>query len=547
MTTPEIWIVDDDDAIRWVLGKALERAHLPHRLFADPQTALAAAKTHPPAVLVTDVRMPGIDGFSLVAALKEQHSNLTAILMTAYSDLDAAVQAFQVGAFEYLPKPFDVNDAVALITRAWQTAQRPMDRQPAEAATAPPPHAPELIGASPAMQAVYRAIGRLSTSHATVLIIGETGTGKELVARALHRHSPRAQGPFVAINTAAIPRDLLEAELFGVEKGAYTGATTARPGRFEEAHRGTLFLDEIGDMPLELQTRLLRVLALGEFHRLGGRELKRVDVRIIAATHQNLAAKVADGTFREDLYHRLNVIRLTLPPLRERQEDIPLLADHFLKRAAQQLGVEPKRLSPDAIACLTHHPFPGNVRELENLCHWLTVMAPAATITPEDLPETFRPSPPQPAEHPLSLESPARHLSPATATPLKTLRETHPKTQPQTPLQTAPHHAAPPDATQHPSPSREPAVPPPSANATTHPTLPDWQTALAATLRTLLAQAETAPPATPLYAQLREQFDTCLLHTALDYTHGHKQRAAQLLGVSRNVFARKLGRHEDDE
>jgi two-component system nitrogen regulation response regulator GlnG len=560
----EIWIVDDDDAIRWVLDKALARTGLPHRTFASPSAALAAAETAPPLVLVTDVRMPEYDGYALVTALKAQHPELVALLMTAYSDLDAAVHAFQVGAFEYLPKPFDVNDAVALITRAWQTAQQrvaPFDPAPhtpltqptaappfdtsSTAEQTPPTTAPsELIGASPAMQTLYRAIGRLSTSHATVLIIGETGTGKELVARALHRHSPRANGPFVAINTAAIPRDLLEAELFGVEKGAYTGATTARPGRFEEAHGGTLFLDEIGDMPLELQTRLLRVLALGEFHRLGGRELKKVNVRIIAATHQNLAAKVAEGTFREDLYHRLNVIRLTLPPLRERQEDIPLLAEHFLRRAAQQLGVEPKRLTVETLACLARYPFPGNVRELENLCHWLTVMAPAAIVTPEDLPETFRPSTPQPAEHPLSLESPARHLSTATATPLKALHET----QPQTPFQTAPHHAAPPDATQNPSPSREPVVPPPSANAPTHhPTLPDWQTALAATLRTLLAQAETAPPATPLYTQLREAFDACILATALAYTQGHKQRAAQLLGVSRNVFARKLSRQENSE
>ncbi|WP_217126541.1 sigma 54-interacting transcriptional regulator [Hydrogenophilus thiooxidans] len=580
----EIWIVDDDDAIRWVLDKALARAGLPHRTFANPKAALAAAETAPPLVLVTDVRMPEYDGYALVTALKTQHPELVALLMTAYSDLDAAVHAFQVGAFEYLPKPFDVNDAVALITRAWQTAQQrlaPFDpappaphthptAAPTRDATAPAKEPPsvaapsELIGASPAMQTLYRAIGRLSTSHATVLIIGETGTGKELVARALHRHSPRANGPFVAINTAAIPRDLLEAELFGVEKGAYTGATTARPGRFEEAHGGTLFLDEIGDMPLELQTRLLRVLALGEFHRLGGRELKKVNVRIIAATHQNLAAKVAEGTFREDLYHRLNVIRLTLPPLRDRQEDIPLLAEHFLRRAAHQLGVEPKRLTAEALACLARYPFPGNVRELENLCHWLTVMAPAATVTPEDLPETFRPSPPQPAPyptlhstpHPFPPEPPARHPATATATPLKAPLETAHQPLLETPHQPTPHPAPPPDA-HYPSSSREPAAPPTLANASAHPTPPDWQAALAATLpsphptapnwqtllaetvRTLLAQAETTPPDTPLYTQLREAFDACILATALAHTQGHKQRAAQLLGVSRNVFARK--------
>ncbi|GAB6050009.1 nitrogen regulation protein NR(I) [Hydrogenophilus islandicus] len=517
--TDEIWIVDDDDAIRWVLGKALERAHLPHRLFRDPQAVLAAAREHPPAVLVTDVRMPGIDGFTLVTELKKRNPALVALIMTAYSDLDAAVHAFQVGAFEYLPKPFDLPEAVALITRAWQTAH------PTSAATPPSPppasgpgtapHTPELIGHSPAMQNLFRAIGRLSTSSATVLIIGETGTGKELIARALHRHSPRAAGQFVALNTAAIPRDLLEAELFGVEKGAYTGATASRPGRFEEAHGGTLFLDEIGDMPLELQTRLLRVLALGEFHRLGGRELKRVDVRIIAATHQNLAAKVADHTFREDLYHRLNVIRLTLPPLRERREDIPLLADHFLRRAAQQLGVEPKRLSSEALALLLTHPFPGNVRELENLCHWLTVMAPAATITPTDLPPEYRT--PQPPTDTLATRSTA---APST-----------------------------------PSPNPTPAASPIANTASTPSDPHDWRTPLAAHLVARLAEREqllTAPhPADPsaphpaaasptLFDTLRDEFEACLLETTLAYTHGHKQRAAKLLGVSRNLFRRKL-------
>jgi len=499
----EIWIIDDDDAIRWVLGKALERAHLPHRLFADPQAALAAARTEPPAVVITDIRMPTLDGLTLIAELKKAAPSLVAIVMTAFSDLDAAVNAFQAGAFEYLPKPFDVNEAVALIERAWRAAKTP-DSAAAEPLAALP--TTELIGTSPAMQVVYRAIGRLSASSATVLIIGETGTGKELVARALHRHSPRAGGPFIALNTAAIPRELLEAELFGVEKGAYTGATAARPGRFEEAHGGTLFLDEIGDMPLELQTRLLRVLALGEFHRLGGRELKRVDVRIIAATHQDLAAKVRAGEFREDLFHRLNVIRLNLPPLRERREDIPLLASHFLTRAAHQLGVEPKRLTPEALAVLTASPFPGNVRELENLCHWLTVMAPAAAITVTDLPPEYQP-----------------HLS----------NPDQPPAVPQTPPAAPSTHPSQPAAAPH-------APPPPATDAPLDPTLPDWQTPLTAAVCQLLAAGQTTQGQATLYEQLRQAFDQCLLNAALYYTNGHRRRAAALLGVSRNAFRRKL-------
>ena len=378
-----IWIVDDDASIRFVLEKALAREQLPTRSFTQPREvldALADGAQPGPQVLVSDIRMPGGSGLQLLEQVRERLPGLPVIIMTAYSDLDSAVSAYQGGAFEYLPKPFDVGKAVELIRRALQESQREDVAEQQLAA------APEMLGQASAMQDVFRAIGRLSQSAVTVLITGESGTGKELVARALHRHSPVAGGPFVAINTAAIPKDLLESELFGHERGAFTGAQAQRRGRFEQAEGGTLFLDEIGDMPFDLQTRLLRVLSDGQFYRVGGHAPVKAHVRVIAATHQNLEQRVKDGAFREDLMHRLNVIRLRLPPLRERSEDIPMLARHFLQRSAAQLAVAPKRISDAALTRLARFAFPGNVRQLENICHWLTVMAPAQVISEQDLP-----------------------------------------------------------------------------------------------------------------------------------------------------------------
>jgi two-component system nitrogen regulation response regulator GlnG len=383
-----VWIIDDDRSIRWVLEKALGREDIPSRSFESATEALAAlADSEPPSVMVSDIRMPGQSGLELLKQVKDSVPELPVIIMTAYSDLDSAVAAFQGGAFEYLPKPFDVDQAVSLVRRALeQSAHR-------VGASEPQALAPEILGQAPSMQEVFRAIGRLAQSHATVLINGESGTGKELVARALHRHSPRNDAPFIAINTAAIPRDLLESELFGHERGAFTGAATQRRGRFEQAENGTLFLDEIGDMPAELQTRLLRVLSDGHFYRVGGHQPVKANVRVIAATHQNLETRVRDGLFREDLFHRLNVIRLRLPSLRERREDIPLLAKHFLQKSAQELGVDAKRLSDEALRFLQGLDFPGNVRQLENLCHWLTVMAPGQVIEVADLPPEVRDEP----------------------------------------------------------------------------------------------------------------------------------------------------------
>jgi len=379
-----VWIVDDDRSIRWVIEKALSREGIAFNSFSSAQEALNALSGSAPEVLISDVRMPGLSGLELLNAVKQRHPEVPVIVMTAYSDLDSAVAAFQGGAYEYLPKPFDVDQAVELIRRALDESRRESE------AAEPLPQAPDMLGHAPAMQEVFRAIGRLSQSSVTVLITGESGTGKELVARALHRHSARASKPFIAINTAAMPKDLLESELFGHERGSFTGAQQQRRGRFEQAEGGTLFLDEIGDMPAELQTRLLRVLSDGTFYRVGGHQQMKVNVRVIAATHQNLEQRVREGTFREDLYHRLNVIRLRLPSLRERSEDIPLLAKHFLAASARQLGVEPKRLSEEALASLSRLEFPGNVRQLENLCHWLTVMAAGQVIEAGDLPAELR-------------------------------------------------------------------------------------------------------------------------------------------------------------
>lgn len=382
---PSIWIADDDRSIRWVLGKALEREGVDYRLFEDAASVIQALDSEPPAVLVTDIRMPGMTGTDLLRRVKEKYPELPVIIMTAFGDLESAVTAFEGGAYEYLAKPFDITAAVSLIKRAGEEACR-NDPEPKEQA---PALVSEIVGQSPAMQELFRAIGRLSQSHVTVLITGESGTGKELVARALHRHSPRKNAPFIAINTAAIPADLLESELFGHEKGAFTGASEQRIGRFEQARGGTLFLDEIGDMPMPMQTKLLRVLSDASFYRVGGKTLVHADVRVIAATNQNLEERVREGLFREDLYHRLNVIRLRLPPLRDRPEDIPALAEHFLTLAAKSLKTEKKYLSQKASERIAVFPFPGNVRQLENLCNYLTVMAPSQVIEVEDLPAEF--------------------------------------------------------------------------------------------------------------------------------------------------------------
>jgi two-component system, NtrC family, nitrogen regulation response regulator GlnG len=383
-----VWIVDDDRSIRWVLEKALARENIAFRSFSAASEALAVLDANGalPQVMISDIHMPGDSGLVLLQRVKEKLPTLPVIIMTAYSDLDSAVAAFQGGAFEYLPKPFDVDQALDLIQRALKESTHHVGVDEAETSV------PEILGQAASMQEVFRAIGRLSQSSATVMINGESGTGKELVARALHRHSPRKDGPFVAINTAAIPRDLLESELFGHERGAFTGAAAQRRGRFEQAESGTLFLDEIGDMPAELQTRLLRVLSDGHFYRVGGHTPVKANVRVIAATHQNLETRVRDGLFREDLFHRLNVIRLRLPPLRERREDVPILARHFLNHSAQELGVETKRLADAALKRLQAFDFPGNVRQLENICHWLTVMAPGQTVDEADLPSDMRES-----------------------------------------------------------------------------------------------------------------------------------------------------------
>ena len=382
----EVWVIDDDQSIRWVLERALGRAGFAVEGLAGGNGVHARLRRREPDAIISDIRMPDVDGLELLGEISARYPHLPVVIMTGYSDLDSAVSAYQGGAYEYLPKPFDIDEAVALVRRAVAHSRENTIREPeAVGATAS-----EIIGSAPAMQEVFRAIGRLSRSTLTVLITGESGTGKELVARALHRHSPRAARPFIALNTAAIPRELLESELFGHERGAFTGAQSRRLGRFEQADGGTLFLDEIGDMPADLQTRLLRVLADGEFYRVGGHVPVRVDVRIIAATHQDLEARVRDATFREDLFHRLNVIRVHSPALRERREDIPLLLTHYLERAASEIAVEPKTLKPEVARYLETLDWPGNVRQLENACRWLTVMASGSEIHLEDLPMELR-------------------------------------------------------------------------------------------------------------------------------------------------------------
>jgi two-component system nitrogen regulation response regulator GlnG len=499
-----IWIVDDDQSIRWVLEKALARESLATRSFANVREALGALDHETPQVLVSDIRMPGASGLELLQSIRERLPELPVIIMTAYSDLDSAVAAFQGGAFEYLAKPFDIDRAVELIHRAVDESLRGT-----HAADVSLADAPEMLGQAPAMQDMFRAIGRLSHSSATVLITGESGTGKELVARALHRHSPRANGPFIALNTAAIPKDLLESELFGHERGAFTGAQAMRQGRFEQAENGTLFLDEIGDMPFDLQTRLLRVLSDGQFYRVGGHNPLRANVRVIAATHQNLESRVRQGLFREDLYHRLNVIRLRLPPLRERKEDIPLLTRHFLQKSARDLGVEPKRVSEATLAYLASLPFPGNVRQLENLANWLTVMAPAQTIEIKDLPPDLMPPSGEGAGEIVA--------GPAAVT-----------------------QAAAGVMSFDGGGSNGVAIAaPPSAGAlggvSTAVPVSVWESGLRTEVARMLRE-NTAD----VMDELARRFEAAVIREALDFTRGRKVEAAERLGIGRNTITRKI-------
>ena len=508
-----IWIVDDDQSIRFVLEKALLRENLATRSFTNARDVLAALSTSGdkdgPQILVSDIRMPGGSGLDLLEKVKEKHPGLPVIIMTAFSDLDSAVSAFQGGAFEYLPKPFDLPKAVELIRRAVQESQREeVLEQQVEGA-------PEMLGQAPAMQDVFRAIGRLSQSNVTVMITGESGTGKELVARALHKHSPRGSagnnGPFVAINTAAIPKDLLESELFGHERGAFTGAQTMRRGRFEQADGGTLFLDEIGDMPFDLQTRLLRVLSDGHFYRVGGHSAVKTNVRVIAATHQDLEQRVREGAFREDLFHRLNVIRLRLPALRERREDIPMLTRHFLAVSAIQLGIEPKRITDAALARMGLFAFPGNVRQLENICHWLTVMAPAQVIEPKDLPpEVLAASDALLA--PSHTETVPLAAADVPAIASSALHAGHDAAMAGQAANSTGMGAAAPDAG---------AVP--------------WEQALGAEAMEMLVRGKPE-----VWDLLTRRFESRMIEAALLVTKGRRIEAAQKLGIGRNTITRKI-------
>ncbi|WP_293464494.1 nitrogen regulation protein NR(I) [Polaromonas sp.] len=502
-----IWIVDDDQSIRFVLEKALLREGLPTRSFTNPREVLAAledaGEDEGPQILVSDIRMPGGSGLELLEKVHLKLPGLPVIIMTAFSDLDSAVSAFQGGAFEYLPKPFDLPKAIELIRRAVEESQREEVAEERMAA------APEMLGQAPAMQDVFRAIGRLSQSMVTVMITGESGSGKELVARALHKHSPRANGPFVAINTAAIPKDLLESELFGHERGAFTGAQTMRRGRFEQADGGTLFLDEIGDMPFDLQTRLLRVLSDGHFYRVGGHSAVKTNVRVIAATHQDLEQRVKEGGFREDLYHRLNVIRLRLPALRERREDVFMLTRHFLQQSAKQLGVDSKRISDAALQQLSNFSFPGNVRQLENICHWLTVMAPSQVIEPKDLPPEVL----------SAMPGVAKAVAPAD------------KTEAVKPEWTAPQESAS-DAPQADAAMAGAAYLP--LDGLDH-SAPNWESGLEAEAQALLATGRT-----DVWDVLTRRFESRLIQTALLNTRGRRIEAAQKLGIGRNTITRKI-------
>lgn len=480
MSTLNVWIVDDDESIRWVMEKALTRAGMAVTSFPAAAELLDALADDAPDVLVSDIRMPGVDGLTLMRRVHAAHPQLPVIIMTAHSDLDAAVDSYKGGAFEYLPKPFDVDGIADLVRRAARTR---------EISEEPPADTPmAMIGEAPAMQDVFRAIGRLSQSHITVLITGESGTGKELVARALHTNSPRSAKPFIAINTAAIPKDLLESEFFGHERGSFTGAATQRRGRFEQADGGTLFLDEIGDMPADLQTRLLRVLSTGEFYRVGGTAPVRVDVRVVAATHQDLDELVREGRFREDLYHRLNVIRVRIPPLRERPEDIPQLVRSFLLRAAEELKTEPKRMRADVMQQLKRFGWPGNVRQLENICRWLTVMAPGQEVHSQDLPPE------------LLQETPTSRAVP-------------------------------------PAPTRGPAAVESEALAASAPTViaDSWSQSLQQWAREALAAGHD-----DLLGTAMPLFERTMIDVALQATRGQRQEAARRLGWGRNTLTRKI-------
>jgi two-component system nitrogen regulation response regulator GlnG len=491
-----IWIVDDDESIRWVLEKALARENLATKSFSNARDAMEALKTGAPQVLVSDIRMPGETGLELLQAVKAKHPGLPVIIITAFSDLDSAVAAFQGGAFEYLAKPFDIDKAVELIRRALEESLRETSVEQASAET------PEILGQAPAMQDVFRAIGRLSQSNVTVLITGESGSGKELVARALHKHSPRVSQPFIALNTAAIPKDLLESELFGHERGAFTGAQATRRGRFEQAENGTLFLDEIGDMPFDLQTRLLRVLSDGHFYRVGGHQPLKANVRVIAATHQNLEHRVREGLFREDLYHRLNVIRLRLPSLRERREDIPILTRHFLTQSAKQLGVEVKRMSEGAMQFLTGLELPGNVRQLENLCNWITVMAPGQTVEAKDLPlELTEGQAYSSSTLPLPSSNGAAYVT--SESDGGTVSNVVPQAS-----------------------SLPTGIPAEHAN---------WISLLEVEAASLLAAGQPE-----VMDALGRQFESTLIKMALKHTHGRKNDAAVRLGIGRNTITRKI-------
>ena len=473
-----IWIVDDDQSIRWVLEKALARENMPYKSFSNPNDVLNALDKETPQVLISDIRMPRGNGLDLLQHVKASHPSLPVIIMTAYSDLDSAVSSFQGGAFEYLTKPFDVDKAIELIHRAVEQGIR--NESGAKEPVGWRQDASEIIGQAPAMQEIFRAIGRLAQSHATVLITGESGTGKELVAHALHKHSPRAKGPFVSLSTSAVPKDLLESELFGHERGAFPGALTLRRGRFEQADGGTLFLGEVADLPFDLQTRLLRVLTDGHFYRIGGQDPIKANVRIIASTHQNLEARVASGAFREDLLHRLNVIRLRMPSLRERSEDIPALARHFMLICAKSLGVDPKKLSDEVLKEISTMPFPGNVRQLENLCHWLTVMTPANVIGLGDLPADI--------------------VAEASAPTLILHGESSP----------------------------ENLVGVKAVSS-------DWESGLGRLAAKMLQDGDQE-----VYDALSARFEKAVLQAALEVTRGRRVEAAQRLGIGRNTITRKL-------
>lgn len=474
-----VWVIDDDNSIRWVLKKALDQAGFDCVCFENGKIALTALQNslQKPAVLISDIKMPEIDGLTLLKHIKQYYPSLPVIIMTAHSDLDAAVNAYQQGAFDYIPKPFDVDEVVHLVQRA--IAQNQKNRVDTHLGSKT---STGIIGEAPAMQDVFRIIGRLSNSSISVLINGESGSGKELVANALHTHSPRVHGPFIALNMAAIPKDLIEAELFGHEKGAFTGANQVRQGRFEQANGGTLFLDEIGDMPLDVQTRLLRVLADGQFYRIGGYSPVKVDVRIIAATHQNLESRVKEGKFREDLFHRLNVIRIVLPSLRERVEDIPALTHHFLQAIAKELGVEAKVIAPETLQVLSTLSWPGNVRQLENICRWLTVMASSKEILPQDLPPDL-----------------------LSNTRIDSSLQDH------NTLDT----------------SKNPSL---SSNSHTQ-----WQLLFTQWAKQALKEGKEN-----ILPEVTYDIEKILLECALNFTRGHKQDAARILGWGRNTLTRKI-------